>query len=246
MQYAMLPSTEGAERRAGAAFLLSVAAAQVGGAAVWVVRAGDGRSGRLVYIAAFVRSMTCQLFAGVVVSASLVWAAWAALTRASPVESHLSVVFGTLWVGPKSVQAALRGVWWVVPRWRVLVAALGSYHRSAVHTDPDRRHVTAPPPVRRRLRAWPRWTPAQARCREWWHGRLVGGWVDDRGVTALPPAPVLVDAQLRLVARRGVALALGGDLDADSRRSWATALVADQARFPGSPLATVSPHTYPA
>jgi len=70
--------------------------------------------------------------------------------------------------------------------------------------------------------------------------------VDDRGVTALPPAPVLVDAQLRLVARRGVALALGGDLDADSRRSWATALVADQARFPGSPLAAVSPHTYPA
>jgi len=128
----------------------------------------------------------------------------------------------------------------------VLVAALGSYHRSAVHTDPDGEQAATPLPVRRRLRAWPWWTPAQARCRDWWHGRLVGGW-GDAGCVAVPtPTPVLVDAKVRLVARRGVTLALVGDLDDDSRRSWAAAFVADQARFPSSPLAAASPQAYPA
>ena len=65
-------------------------------------------------------------------------------------------------------------------------------------------------------------------------------------MAAPTPTPVLVDAKVRLVARRGVALALVGDLDDDSRCSWAAAFVADQARFPGNPLAAVSPHAYPA
>jgi len=48
LQHAMLLSAEGEERRAGGAFLLSVAAAQVGVAVVWAVRASNGRYGRLV------------------------------------------------------------------------------------------------------------------------------------------------------------------------------------------------------
>eukprot|EP00172_Hildenbrandia_rubra_P004015 Plantae.Rhodophyta-Hildenbrandia_rubra.ctg7368.p1 GENE.Plantae.Rhodophyta-Hildenbrandia_rubra.ctg7368~~Plantae.Rhodophyta-Hildenbrandia_rubra.ctg7368.p1 ORF type:complete len:619 (+),score=46.82 Plantae.Rhodophyta-Hildenbrandia_rubra.ctg7368:82-1857(+) len=233
--------TDSAERKTAAGFLISVAIMQVVASAVWFIQAGAGRAGRIGFYLAFALSILHQLFAGIVVPGSLIWASWAVLSQSKSLDALLAAIVGTLWYGPDQVQFALQRMTWILVRYQILRAALGSYHRAAVHRGTHNKPLSSPLTFRRRLRFFPWWSHRERQSRTWWNGRLIklNGIKNEDDVS-------LVDAELRTVARVGTTLALSGNVDEDSLRQWCVAMVADQARFPQSPLEATAPYEFPS
>ena len=224
------------ERKTAAGFLISVALMQVVASIVWVVEVGPGQVGQMGCYIAFWLSIIHQLFAGIVVPGSLLWAAWAVLAKQKSLDALLAAIVGTLWYGPDQVQHALQRITWIVPRYQVLKSALGSYHRSAVHCGVHYEPLSKPLRVRRKLRKLPWWSRTERGYKKWWNGRVV--LVDKDEV-------IIVDAELREVARVGATLALTGNINEERLRRWWASMVADQARFPLSPSSSIKMHEYP-
>lgn len=106
-----------------------------------------------IIIFRFFLSVAHQLFAGMVVPASLFWAASPVLSQAKSLNALLATIVGTLWYGPDEVQGVLQRVAWTRTRYEILLrVALGSYHCAAIHRGVRGELLSKPAVVRRRLR----------------------------------------------------------------------------------------------
>lgn len=215
------------ERTISGSLLLCVVIMQALATFVQIVQGGTGRYGRALYFVSFVITLIHEMFTGIIVPGSLVWAAAQLLGSKRSIDSLLAAVVGALWYGPDRVQKALQNLWWVRRRLNLLQASLSSYHRAAVISDHYERPLSIPMKVTRRLRLLPWWNKAERNACKWWHGRVTAegpGWVN------------VSDKQIRVVARMGIQMSLAGDCEEERVREWCVAVVADQSRFVGGIL----------
>lgn len=227
-----LNGSEQLERRFAAGFLTAVVLLQVLNALIFSIQSSKGKKGRLLYYFAFVSTVIHDLFVGLLVPISLLWVAYALFIRQRlKIEPLTTTIVGALWYGPERVQQAISNLLHLKKRYYLLKAALAAYHR----TKSEYNEETGTWDIVRYERRLPLVHFNRRKMRNTPHS-------DTREVKARSALVRLaLDRYLRSIGRMGVKMAISGEFTDNDMRDWYIYLVADQARFPLSPLETVEP-----